>query len=92
MVVERSIEVYEVREESACRNLACELVEVIVAVLGKVADAPLLFPYLDREDGGRPVSYTFICGVEELTDDAASLCRCVSTVVDGAEHHLIAST
>ena len=91
MVVERSVEVNEVREESACRYLACELVEVVVAVLREVAYASLLLPDLDREDGGRAVAHAFVCGVEELADHAAALCRCVGTIVDRAEHHLIST-
>ena len=92
MVIERCIEVYEVREEASCRYLACELVKVVVAVFRKVAYASLLLPDLYREDGCRTVSYTFICCVEELTDDAASLSRCVRSVVDGDEYDLVTST
>ena len=82
MLVERSVEVDEVREEAACRNLACKFVKVVVAVLRQVAYAALLLPDLDREDGGRTVAHAFICSVEDFADHAATLCRCVCTVVD----------
>ena len=74
MLVERRIKIDEVREEAACGHLACKLVEVIVAVLRKVAYASLLLPYLDRENGCGTVADTFICGVKNLADDASSLC------------------
>ena len=92
MLVERCVEIHEVREESSCRYLAGKLVEVIVAVLREIADTSLLLPDLDREDGCRAVSYTFVCCVEDLADHAASFCRCVSTVVDGAEDNLVSAT
>ena len=72
MVVERCVKVHEVREESACGYLTCKLVEVIVAVLRKIAYSALLLPDLDREDRSRAVSYSFICCVEDLADYAAS--------------------
>ena len=92
MVVVWSIEVDEVREESTCRHLAGELVEVVVAVLREVAHTSLLLPDLDREDCGRAVSDTLISGVKNLADDASSLCGGVGTVVDGAEYHLVSTT
>ena len=74
VMVERSVEVYEVREESSCRNLACELVKIVVAVLWKVAYSSLLFPDLDREDCCRAITNTFVCCVENFADHATSLC------------------
>ena len=82
MLVERSVEIHEVREEAACRNLACELVEVVVAVFRKVAYATLLLPDLDREDGSRAIADSFVCSVEDFADYAATLSRCVCTIVD----------
>ena len=69
-----SVKIDEVREETACGNLACKLVKVIVPVLREIADAPFLLPDLDREDGCRAVADALVCGVEDFTDDAASLC------------------
>ena len=92
MVIERSIKVDEVREESSCRYFAGKLVKVIVAVLRKVAHASLLFPDLNREDGCRAIADTFICSIEKLADHAASLCRGVCTIVDGAEYDLVTTT
>lgn len=91
MLVESCVEIHKVGEEAACRNLACELVEIIVAVFGQVAYAAFLFPNLDREDGCRTIAYAFVGGVEQFADYAAAFCRSICAVVDGAEHNLIAS-
>ena len=56
-LVEGGVQVQEVREETPCRHLAGQLVEVVVAVFRQVAHTPFLFPYLDGEDGGFSVSY-----------------------------------
>ena len=80
-MVVRGIKVHEVREEAAGRHLACKFVQVIVAVLWKVADSALLFPDLDREDCSRAVSYAFVCGVEDLADHASSLGGGVCTII-----------
>jgi hypothetical protein len=74
MLVVWSVEVYEVREETTCRNLAGKFVKVIVSVLREVAYTSLLLPDLDREDCCRAVADTFVCGVKNLADDASSLC------------------
>ena len=71
-MVERSVKVHEVREEASCRHLAGKLVKVVVAVFRQVAYSALLLPDLDREDGCRSVSDTFVCCVKDLADDAAS--------------------
>ena len=92
VMVERSVEIHEVREETACRDLAGELVKIVVAVFREVAHASLLLPYLDWEDGCGTVAHTFVCGVEELADDAAALGRSVCSVIDGAEYHLVSAT
>ena len=92
MLVVRCIEVHEVREETARRYLACKFVQVVVPVFRKVADASLLLPDLDREDGCRSVSDTFVSGVKNLSDNASSFRRGVGSVVDRAEYHLITTT
>ncbi len=91
VLVEGGVKVQEVREETAGADLAGELVEVIVGVLGKVAHSALLLPYLDGEDGGGSVSDALIGRVEYFPDYAAALGRSVRAVVYGAEHHLVAS-
>ena len=91
VLVVRGVEVEEVREKSPGAHLAGELVEVIVRIRWQVADSPLLLPDLDREDGCRAIANALICGVQNLADDATALGRDVSTVVDGAEYHLIAT-
>ena len=63
MVVERSVKVHEVREETSCGHLAGKLVKVVVAVFRQVAYSALLLPDLDREDCGRAVTDAFVCGV-----------------------------
>ena len=50
-LVEGGVQVQEVREETACGDLAGKLVEVVVAVFGQIAYAAFLFPYLNGEDG-----------------------------------------
>ena len=90
-LVEGGVQVQEVREETPCRHLAGQLVEVVVAVFRQVAHTPFLFPYLDGEDGGFSVSYPLIGAFQQLADDAAPLGRGVCAVVDGAEHHLVAA-
>ena len=92
MLVEWGVKVHEVREETTCRHLTCELVEVVVTVLRKVAHTSLLLPDLDREDGSRAVSDTLVCSVEELADYATSLSRSVCTVVDRTEYNLVTTT
>ena len=82
VVVVWSVKVHEVREETACRYLACKLVKVIVAVFRKVAYASFLLPDLDREDRCGTVSYALVCCVEDLADHAAALSRSVCTIVD----------
>lgn len=70
-LVEGGVQVQEVREETPCRHLAGQLVEVVVAVFRQVAHTPFLFPYLDGEDGGFSVSYPLIGAFQQLADDAA---------------------
>ena len=91
VLVEGGVEVEEVREEAAGAYLAGELVEVVVRVLGQIADSAFLLPDLDREDSCRAVSYAFIRGVEDFTDDATAFGGSVGTIVDGAEHDLVAA-
>ena len=92
ILVERGVKVQEIREETSRGNLAGELVEVIVRVFRKIADAPFLFPYLDREDGGAAVSHTLVCGVQNLPDDATSFGGNIGSIVYRTEYHLVAST
>ena len=90
-LVEGGVQVQEVGEEAPGRHLAGQPVEVVVAVFGQVADAAFLFPDLDGEDGRLAVAHSLIGAVQQFADDAASFGRCVGTVVDGAEHHLVAT-
>ena len=91
-LVECRVEVQEIREETSCGNLAGELVKVIVRVFRQIADAALLLPDLDREDGSGTIADTFVCRVEDFPDDAASLGRSVRSVVYRAEYHLVAAS
>ena len=92
MHVESRVEIYEVREETACRHFACQSVQIVIGVFGKVVHAFLLLPYLDRENGGGAVAYPLICGVEKFAYHAAPLCRGVGAVIYGTEHNLVAAT
>lgn len=91
-LVECRVEVQEIREETSCGNLAGELVKVIVRVFRQIADAALLLPDLDREDGGGTIADTLVCRVEDFPDDATSLGRSVRSVVYRAEYHLVAAS
>jgi hypothetical protein len=64
MLVEGGVEVYEIGEEPACGNFACEFVEVVIGVFRQVAHASLFLPYLYREDCGGAVAHTFVCAVQ----------------------------
>ena len=92
VLVESGVEVHEVREETASGHLARILVQVVVAVAREVAHATLLLPDLDREDGSAAVAHTLVGAAEKFADNAAAFCAGVGTVVDGAKHHLVATT
>ena len=82
MMIERSIEVEEVREETTCRHLAGQLIEVVVRVTWQVVDTTLLFPDLDWEDSCSMVAHTLVSRMQEFTHHATSFSRCVGTIVD----------
>jgi hypothetical protein len=82
ILVEGSVEIEEVREETPCTHLAGILIEVIVSVLGEIADASFFLPNLDREDSGRAVADAFVCSIKDFADDAATFCGSVCTIVD----------
>ena len=90
-LVEGGVQVQEVREETACGDLAGKLVEVVVAVFGQIAYAAFLFPYLNGEDGRFAVAHALVRAFQQFADDAASLGGSIRTVVDGAEYHLVAA-
>ena len=92
VIVIGGIEIHKVGEEAAGGHLACQLIQVVVAVFGKITYAFLLFPNLYREDGCSAVAHTFVGGIEQFTYDAASFGRCVGTVVYRTKHHLVTST
>ena len=91
ILVVGSVEVQEVGEETTGRDLACELIEVVVGVCGQVAHAALLLPYLNGEDSCHARAYTFVGAVEYLADDASAFCTRVCAVVNRREDHLIAA-
>ena len=91
-LVEGGIQVEEVGEEATGCYLAGQLVEVVVAIVRQIADAPFLFPDLDGEDGSFAIAHTAVGAVQQFADDAASFGRGVCTVVDGAEHDLVSTT
>ena len=89
VLIECGVEVEEVGEESAGGHLAGETVEVVVAVLGQIAHAAFLLPYLDGEDGCGAVAHALVGGYQQFADHAASFGRGVGAIVDGGEHHLV---
>ena len=92
VVVVWGVEIDEVGEETACCHLTGILVEVVVAVGGQITHAALLLPYLYGEDGSFAIAHTLVGTLKQLAYDAASLGTGVRTVVDGREHHLVATT
>ena len=91
VLVEGRVEIQEVGEKAAGRNLARQLVEVVVAVGRQIADAAFLFPYLDGEDGGFAIAHAPVRRFQQLADDATPLGGSIRTVVDGAEDNLVAT-
>ena len=92
MMIERSIEIEEVREETTCRYLTSQLIEVVVRVTWQVVDTTLLFPDLDWEDSCSMVAHTLVSRMQEFTHHTTSFSRCVGTIVDRREYHLISTT
>ena len=90
-LVERGVQVQEVGEEAPGGHLAGQAVEVVIAVVGQVADAAFLFPDLNGEDGRFAVAHSLVGAVQQFADDAATFGRGIGAVVDGAEHHLVAA-
>ena len=82
VLVECSIQVQEVREETAGCHLACKLVEVVVSVLRQIVYASLLLPYLDREDGCLAVAHAVVGAEQYFAHDAATLGTGICTIVD----------
>ena len=91
VVVVGGVQIDEIGEETPCRYLAGELIEVIVGVTGLVAHAGLLFPDLNGENGRGTVAHATISRFKQLADDATSLGTGVGAIVDGAEHDLVAT-
>ena len=91
ILVVAGIKVQEVGEEAARGDLAGEQVEVVVGIRGEVADAALLLPDLDGEDGSDTAAHTFVRGVQDFADNAAAFCARVCTVIDRREYNLIAT-
>ena len=89
ILIERCVQIQEVREESASRNLAGQLVEVEVAVLGQIVHTALLLPNLYWEDGSLAVAHTLVGAQQNLAHNAATLGTGVGSVVNAREHHLI---
>ena len=85
VLVEGGVQVQEVREETACGDLARKFVEVVVSVFGQIAYAAFLFPYLDREDGRFAVAHALVRAFQQFADDAASFGGGIRTVVDGLD-------
>ena len=82
VLVECSVQIQEVREESASRNLAGQLIEVEVPILGQIVHTALLLPYLNWEDGSLAVTHTLVGAQQYLAHHAAALGTCVGSVVD----------
>ena len=92
ILIIRSIEVQEVGEESTCRHLTSQLIQVEVTILGQIVHTTLLLPNLNGEDSSLASTHALISRKQDLTHDATSLGRGIGTVVNGGEHHLVTTT
>ena len=92
ILIKGSIEIQEIREEPACRNLTSQLVQVEIAVLGQIVHTSFLLPDLNREDCCLTASYSLVGRKQDLAHHATSLSTGVCTIVDGRENHLITAT
>lgn len=72
MLIERCVEIDKIGEEPTGRNLACQLVEVVIGIFGQVAYTTLFLPYLNREYRCGAVADSLVCGLEQFADDAAA--------------------
>ena len=90
-LVEGSIQVQEIGEETTSCHFASQLIQVVVSIGRQVADTPFLLPDLYREDGCLAIAHPLIGTLQQLTDDATPLGRSVRTIIDRAEYHLIAT-
>ena len=61
MLIECSVEIQEIGKNLRGCHLACQLIEVVVAVTGLIADSGLFLPYLYGEYRSGAVAYTLIC-------------------------------
>lgn len=91
VLIESSVEVDEVGEETTSGDFASLLVKIVVAVGGKVVYAAFLFPDLDRENGGSSVSDAFIGGLQEFANDATAFGGGVGAVVYRGENDLVSA-
>ena len=71
-LVIRGVEVQEVREETTCRHLASQLIEVVVAVFGQVVHATFLLPDLDGEDSRLAVAHALVGAEQDFAHHATA--------------------
>ena len=83
VIVVGSIKIDEVGEETTGSHLTSILVEVVVAVGGKIAHTTLLLPDLDGEDSSLAIANALVGALQQFADDATTLCTGVGTIVDG---------
>ena len=81
-LIESGIQIEEVGEETACRNLTSQFVKVVVPVVFQIVNTPFLFPYLDRKDSRFAVTHTVISAVQQLAYHAPTLCRGIRSIVN----------
>ena len=89
VMIERGVEVDEIREKAVRGNFAREHVKIVVAVGGQVAHAAFFLPNLNRENRGRAVPDAAVRREQNFANDAATFCRRVRAVVDRAENDLV---
>ena len=89
MLIESGIEIEEIREETARRHLASQLIKVVVGIFGQIIDTAFLLPNLNGEDGRLTIAHAFVSTLEDFAHNAATFRTCIRSVVDAGEHHLV---
>ena len=92
VLIERSVQIHEIREEPASRNLARQFIEVIVLVFWQITHSTFLLPDLYREDGSASVTHASVCAVQKFPDNASAFRRSVSSIIYRTENHLITAS
>ena len=89
--VEGSVEVGEIREKALCGHTHGQLEEIVIGILGIVADTLLHLEDLHRENGCLTAAKAAFRCQKELARHHTAFRTCVCAVVDGGEGYLCTS-